>query len=209
MSLARLTVKSVADILIHPKSNVTAVLKEQKYPSADPQKFRTPYYQRAIAGIRQYYANGNDATVLIHWRNQLLSIKNPTRRANNLRALDVFAASPLAKRKLAPIPNKRYSAVASGVVISLSADMQATQSAQLQIVYFHCRAVPLDPVEADMIANVAHWVLQANGITVSPTQVEIMDLCVGQSLKASAWHASTGKAVTARAQTISQLWSQI
>ena len=209
MSAARLTVKSIADILIHPKSKVLAVLKEQKYPSADPQKFRTPYYQRAIAAIRQYYRNANDAKVLAHWRNQLVSIKNPARRTNNLRALDVFSASSLAKRKLVPVPNKRYSASANGIAISLSADMQATQGGQLHIVYFHCRAASLDSAEADMIANVANWVLRANGISVSPAQIEIMDLCAGKSFSATAWHTSTAQLVARRANAIAQIWTQI
>jgi hypothetical protein len=47
MAGPRLTVKSVADILLNPKSNTNtaAVLHDQKYPACDPQKFRTPYYQ--------------------------------------------------------------------------------------------------------------------------------------------------------------------
>src|ERR1700691_1521084 len=110
MAGPRLTVKSVADILLNPKSNTNtaAVLHDQKYPTGDPQKFRTPYYQGAIAAIRQYYAGANDTKLLAHWRNKLLSIKNEARRANNVRALDIFTASPLAKRKLTPITNKRY-----------------------------------------------------------------------------------------------------
>jgi hypothetical protein len=185
------------------------VLRDQKYPAGDPQKFRTPYYQGSIAAIRQYYAGVNDTKILAHWRNKLLSIKNEARRANNVRALDVFAASSLAKRKLTPKTNKRYLATINGVAISLSADMQATQSGVFHIVYFHCRAVPLDLSIADMIANVANLVLDANGVIVTPMQIEVMDLCVGKSLRASAWNASTQKSLAARAQAISQLWMQI
>jgi hypothetical protein len=87
--------------------------------------------------------------------------------------------------------------------------MQARQSGVLQIVFVHCRAVPLDPSIADMIANVAYLVLHANGVIATPMQVEVMDLCVGKSLRASAWNASTQKSLAARAQAISQLWTQI
>ena len=97
MSHQRLTVKSIADILLHPEANTKAVLQDQKY-NADPQEFRTPYYQESIAATRQYYANGNDVKVLVHWHNKLLSIKNETRRTNNLKALEVFMVSPVAKR---------------------------------------------------------------------------------------------------------------
>jgi hypothetical protein len=30
-------------------------LYDQKYPKQHPQSFRTPYYQRALSGIRDYY----------------------------------------------------------------------------------------------------------------------------------------------------------
>ena len=209
MAGPRLTVKSVADILLNPKSNTSTVLQDQKYPANDPQKFRTPYYQGSIAAIRQYYANANDTKTLAHWRNKLLSIKNEARRANNIRVIDVFATSSLAKRKLIPTTNKRYVSTINGVTISLSADMQATQGGVLQIVYFHCRAVPLDPLVADMIANVANLVLQGHGVIATPPQIEVMDLCVGKSLRASTWNSATQKSVAARAQAISQLWTQI
>ena len=73
MAGPRLTVKSVADILLNPRSstNTARVLHDQKYPAGDPQKFRTPYYQGPIAAIRQYYANANDTKILAHWRNKL------------------------------------------------------------------------------------------------------------------------------------------
>jgi hypothetical protein len=209
MAGPRLTVKSVADILLNPKSNTTTVLHDQKYPAGNPQKFRTPYYQGSIAAVRQYYASANDTKILAHWRNKLLSIKNEARRANNVRALDVFAASPLAKRKLSPTTNRRYLATINGVAISLSADMQAMESGVLKVVYFHCRAVPLEPSAADLITNVANWVLHANSVVATPMQIEVMDLCVGRTLRASAWNASTQKSLAARAQAIAQLWMQI
>jgi hypothetical protein len=211
MAGPRITVKSVAAILLNSKSNTntTTILHDQKYPAADPQKFRTPYYQGAIAAIRQYYAAANDTKILAHWRSKLSSIKNEARRTNNVRALDVFAASSLSKRKLTPTVNKRYLATINGVTISLSADMQATQSGALQIVYFHCRATSLDLSVADMITNVANLVLSANGVVLTPMQIEVIDLCVGKSLRASAWNSTTQKNLAVRTAAISQLWAQI
>jgi hypothetical protein len=209
MTQARLTAKSVADILQNPKLNTKAILHDQKYPSADPQKFRTPYYQGCIAAIRQYFANGNDPKILHHWRNKLVSIKNEARRINNIRALDVFSASSMAKRSLVPTTNKRYMATVAHVDISLSADMQALQAGQLHVVYFHCRGIPMDPQLADLIANVAHWVLDKNGVPTSPSQIEIVDLFVGKTLKASTWMPTIQGSLAARAHAIAQMWTQL
>jgi hypothetical protein len=209
MTQPRLTAKSVADILQNPKLNTKAILHDQKYPSADPQKFRTPYYQGCVAAIRQYFSNGNDPKILHHWRNKLLSTKNEARRVNNIRALDVFSASSMAKRSLVPTTNKRYIATVGQVDISLSADMQALQAGELHVVYFHCRGMPIDPQVADLTANVAHWVLDNNGIPTSPSQIEIMDLFVGKVLKASTWKPSIQATLAARAHAIAQLWAQL
>jgi hypothetical protein len=55
------------------------------------------------------------------------------RRDNNLRALDSFLASAHSKRRLVPISNRRYRATIDNVIISLSADMQPTESGELRI----------------------------------------------------------------------------
>lgn len=35
------------------------ILAGQKYPKQEPQVFRTPYYQPALQGIKNYYKAGN------------------------------------------------------------------------------------------------------------------------------------------------------
>jgi hypothetical protein len=209
MSSPRLTVKSIADILRAPASNPSKVLHDQKYPDEDPQKFRTPYYQGVIAGIRRYYANSNNRSVLTVLRNKLLTIANKARRDNNLRVLDSFLASKHAQRRFVLAPNRRYSATVGGVEISLSADMQAMEAGVLKVIYFNCRATAVDQETASLIVELAHWVLQENGVQVTPRQIEVMDISNGRSLGTSSQRQSTMTALAGRAAAILSLWDKL
>jgi hypothetical protein len=209
MSSPRLTVKSIADILRAPESNPSKVLHDQKYPDQDPQRFRTPYYQSVIAGIRRYYNNGNDRRVLAHLRNKLLAIANKSRRENNLRALDSFIASQHANRSFDLSRNSRHSATINEVAISLSADMQAFEDGLLKIVYVNCKAISVDTETAAIIVELAHWVLESNGISISPRQIEVMDIPTGMSLGTSSSRQSTVSSLAGRAKIISSIWEQL
>jgi hypothetical protein len=209
MSSPRLTVKAIADILRAPKANPSKVLHDQKYPNDDPQRFRTPYYQSVIAGIRRYYDNDNDRRVLTHLRNKLLTIANKSRRDNNIRVLDSFLSSPHADRRFVLSTNSRYSALTNNLGISLSADMQAFEGGVLKIIYVNCKATAVDRETGAIVAELAHWVLEENGISVSPKQIEIMDISTGRSLGATSWRQSTITSLVGRAKTISSIWDQL
>jgi hypothetical protein len=209
MSSPRLTVKAIADILRAPKSNPSRVLHDQKYPDDDPQKFRTPYYQSVIAGIRRYYQNGNDRRVLAQLRNKLLTVANKSRRDNNLRVLDSFLASAHSHRRFDLSTNSRYLATTNRLAISLSADMQAFEGGVLKIVYITCKATAVDRETAAIVAELAHWVLEENGISISPQQIEVMDVSTGRSLGAPSWRQSTISALMGRAKTIASIWDQL
>jgi hypothetical protein len=47
-----------------PAYEQSRLLYDQKYPKQQPQSFRTPYYQRALSGIREYYREANDGKIL-------------------------------------------------------------------------------------------------------------------------------------------------
>jgi hypothetical protein len=209
MSSPRMTVRSFAEIFRKPSESPVRILHDQKYPQQDPQVFRTPYYQKAISAIRNYYRAGNDHSVLKSARNQALSIANEARRANTLRVLDAFSSSAHAKRRFDVTSNRRFAATVGKVEIRLSADMQAHENGELRILYFHCRGIPIEEETATLMAEIAHWVMERNAIEILPRQVEVMDVSEGRSHRARSWRDSTVAALSGRARSIASIWDQI
>lgn len=206
MTSPRLTVKSIADILSNPKRSPASTLRDQKYPTAQPQKFRTPYYQTVVTAIRHYYEANNDSSKLVSARNRALSFRDETRRRNSIRVLDSFEKSRHAKRKFTVIANGRLSATIGGVRVSLSADMQAKERGDLRVLYFHCRGAALDKETAELICNVAHWVFDQNGAKLCTDQIEVMDLSNGTSFTAEEWRPSIARRLANQAGIITSLW---
>lgn len=209
MSSPRLTVKSIADILRTPGQSPARTLRDQKYPQQEPQVFRTPYYQPAITAVRRFYREGNNAAALQSARNKAESIGNQARRSNNIRITDSFRTSAHAKRRFTLVPNRGQSANIGSVEIRLSADMQAMENGVLRVLFFNCRADPVDEETAVLMTEVAHWVLEQNRIQLEPGQIEVMDLSNGRSHMASHWRESTLIGLRNRARAIASLWDRI
>lgn len=205
----KLNVRALAEMLEMPAYKQQRILYEQKYPKQEPQVFRTPYYQRALHGIRGFYGAGNDDSALLIARNEVQNIANTSRRANNLRVLDAFAASSQRKRKLQPIANKRYSAMTGSVEIRLSPDLQALEKGDLRIIYFNCRAAAISEEVATLTVEIAHWVCTQNQVGAAVDQIEVIDLFSGKRYRKNGVRASTLKAVKGNAKIIEALWSTV
>jgi len=57
--------------------------------------------------------------------------------------------------------------------------------------------------------ELAHWVLQENGVQVTPRQIEVMDISNGRSLGTSSQRQSTMTALAGRAAAILSLWDKL
>jgi hypothetical protein len=204
-----LTVKALAEMLKLPAYEQSRILYDQKYPKQQPQSFRTPYYQRALAGIREFFRTGNDAKVLAGAKNDLQSIGNATRRANNLRVLDKFAGAAVAKRKLQPLPNTRYGAMTGNVEIRLSPDLQALENDERKILYFNCRAAPITDEIAYLTVEIAHWVLDQNDVEIDIDHIEVIDLVNGKVHRRKTRRPSTVNAIKNNGKIIEALWSTV
>ena len=184
MNSPRLTVESIAEILSTSASNTVKIVRDQKYPKGDPQKFQRPFYQTAVGGVRKYVRSRNNPLVLVAACNRAQSIANKTRRANNLRVLQAFRASDHSRRNFVVQVNRQTKATVAGVELRLSADMQAIENGIPTVLHFNCRGKPIGEVEAILAAEISHWVLEQNGIQLDPGQIEIMDLTNGRSYRA-------------------------
>jgi len=201
-----LTVRSIAEMLRLPAFEQVRILTEQKYPKQQPQSFRTPYYQAALTGIRNFYSADHAKTSLADARAKAQAAGQLTRRQNNLRVIDKFEESAQAARSLVPMANSRYSAEIERVVLRLSPDLQATEDDQRRVLYFNCRNAKLDDEAAKYTLEIAHWLLEQNEIEVKPQQIEYIDLATGKLHRVKKRRAATIRALRANAQIIDALW---
>lgn len=204
-----LTVRAMAEMLRLPAYEQVRILAEQKHPKQAPQIFRTPYYQPAVAGIRAFYAEGNDVKQLTAARAKALNASQQSRRENVLRVIDKFEASAGAKRSLVIAKNGKYTAIVGDVELRLSPDIQALDGDKPVFIYYNCRATGLDEEAAKSTLEIAHWVLEANGLDVKPVQVEYLDLATGVLHRVKKRRPTTVKALKSNAKIISTLWPSL
>jgi hypothetical protein len=205
----RLTVNALAEMLRMPAYDQVRVLYDQKYPKQQPQSFRTPYYQAAVTGIREYFRSGNDSRSITSARNDLQSIGNATRRAQNLRVLDQFENSSLVKQELQLLPNTRYSAKIDSLEIRLSPDIQAMEDGELAMLYFNCRTAPVPDDIASFTVEIANWVLEQNEVEIEFDHVQVIDLITGQTHKRKRGRPTTLKTLKSNARIIATLWPSV
>lgn len=60
-----LTVRAMAEMLRQPAYAQARILADQKYPKQEPQVFRTPYYQQALTGVRNFYRSSNNSSEIL------------------------------------------------------------------------------------------------------------------------------------------------
>lgn len=201
-----LTVRSLAELLRLPAYQQMRILSEQKYPKQEPQVFRTPYYSPALTGIRRYFQKDNDPSQLAAAKNNIQSVVLKSKRVNNLRVLDAFSKSEMSGRKLALQPNIKAREVISTVELKLSPDLQTLEDGKPHIFFLNCRAAALDDETAVFTCEIAHRVLEHNGIKVPVSNIEYVDLFTGTTYRANKRRASTMKAVTQNTKIIEALW---
>lgn len=203
----RLSARSAAKFLHLPALEQMKLLHDQKFPKQAPQVFMQPYYAPPIAGIRGFLEVG--APALIDARAQIQSIKVPSRRMHCLRVLEQFVQSEHAQRGLKPTAIKRYSTMLHDLELRLSPDLWAYEGDEERIIYFNANVVPQDPEWARKTLEIAHWVLEQNGVEVLPRQVEFIDLTTGVLHKFKHRRQKTIKDLADNAKIITSLWPTI
>lgn len=203
----RLTVRSAAEMLDKPAQDMAQMLTDQKYPESGERVFRTPYYQHAISGMRNFFRTGKRA--LMDTRATVQSYRQPSRRDHNNRVLDSFEGSVLASRKLSPAANRRYYAMVGGVELRLSADLVATEDGELRVIYFNCRNAEYDAETAKRLVEIAYWVLRQNGVNIRPDQIEFVDLFSRKLYTVDAVRAKTLESLSAEAMQVTKVWQDL
>jgi hypothetical protein len=202
-------VRAFAELIGLPAYEYVRILHEQKYPKQQPQIFRTPFYLPALSAIRNYYRAGNDLTVLAAARQGISQLKLDTRRENNMRVLKSFERSRQARRKLQVAANPRRVASVRQVELRLGLDMSAIDKGQPRPVYYNCRTTALDTDLAHTTLELAHWVLEENGIVLPAKALEYVDLTGNRVHHIQQRRGKTIKRLREVARVIDALWPTI
>jgi hypothetical protein len=203
----RLSVRAAAKFVVLPAVEQMKLLHDQKYPRQTPQVFMQPYYSPAISGIRGFLEQGPAA--LVNARAQIQRARVPSRRMHLNRVLEQFIQSDYAKRGLKPTPNRRYHAELSDLELRLSPDLFALEGGEERIIYFNANAAQQNPEIAKMTLEMAHWLLEENGVELKPEQIEFIDLFTGVLHKIKKRRSKTIKLLEENARLIKSLWPTI
>lgn len=204
--MPNLTIRSFAELLDLPAHAQARILAEQKYPKQGPQFFKTPYYQQALSGIRSFYRAGNDLGQLSLAASRIEGFQQEAKRDNNLRVLNSFKASTLAKRKLQVGAAKHLSFKTNEVVLRISTDINGNEDGKEKLVMLHCRAQPLDPDLARKTLELVHWGLERAGSPVGMQQLEYFDLFTGTAYSISSRRKTTISAAEQSVKIIQAIW---
>jgi hypothetical protein len=207
--MPRLTVRSMAEMLTLPAYEQLRILHDQKYPKQQPQVFRAPYYAPALTGIREFHRLNNSPASIENAKIALNGISLATRRANNRRVLDSFESSNQFTRQLLPKSNSRMELALGSVQLKLSTDLRADDGKGERFIYYNCRAAALNPEIAKLTLEIAHWVLEENGIDIAPQNVEYIDLAQGKIYRGSKRRPTTLKRVKSNVKIIDTLWPTV
>lgn len=207
--MPRITVKAAAELLRLPAYEQMRILIEQKYPRNQPQVFRAPFYSPAIRGIREYYRGSNDPLALSQARASASKLNLKQRRDSNLRVIDAFESGSQSHRRLSPVPQPKFGTNLGAVRISLSLDLLAHENGIARHLFYNCRVAPVDTETARTALEIAHWVLEQEGVTVPARQLEYIDFSSSKVHRISHRRAGTIQKLRANARLIETLWPSL
>ncbi len=93
--------------------------------------------------------------------------------------------------------------------LRLSPDLWAYEGTEERIIFFNANVLPQDPALAKKTLEIAHWVLEQNGLDLKPEQVEFIDLTTGVLHKIKRRRQKTIKDLGENAKLITSLWPTI
>ena len=136
-------------------------------------------------------------------------LRTPAKVAHNTRVLEQFNSSSEARRRIRPTPNRRLGMTVGTVNVRLSPHLSGATDSGDHVLYYNFRAAPLDGETARMTLELAHWLLQSNGITLPLRVVEYVDLQGRSVHRTSRLRPTTRRRAQQTAKIISTLWDSI
>jgi hypothetical protein len=204
-----LTVRAFAVLLESPLYEYERVLLDQKYPKREPTSYRIPYYSPAMAGIRRYFRSNRQFSAVQQAIADIAasSMKPAHRIDNNVRALRSFAQYRAHRRRgLTVQPIDRLETNMQGVNLRFTPDLPATEGQDQRFVIYNFRSAPIPDEVARATLELAHWVLERNGIVVPARALEYVDLFVRRTYRTQHVRNVTIRRARQCARVVAQMW---
>ena len=210
--MAEVTAKAYSELIHTPLYGQLRILREQKYPKQTDGQFRIPYYQPALRCIRKYYQTNNDPVHLPSNAGGLAGCGTVQSRIDhNLRAVNAFRNGSQFPRPFAPQKVSTLEHTIHGVTIRFTPDLVALESAAQvpKFVMYNCSS---QAPEAEIIrttVELAHYILEQNGVIVPLRQVEYICLDSDTVHRFTTRRAATITRANQTAAAINAMWAGI
>lgn len=192
-----------------PAYQQVRILHDQKHPRQGLQRFKIPFYDPALKAVRDYYRSGRGSDVLSRARDACGHLRPESKAIHNRRVLDQFERSRHAKRVIVVQPNRRYEAHIGDVEIRLRFDLSGSEGAHDKRILYHWPDVSIDSESARRTLEIAHWVLQQNGIVIPIRHLEYIDVSTGQVHRPNRRRSTTIRRLKQNAGIIATLWPTV
>lgn len=206
-----LTVRAFAEMLELPMYQQLRILSEQKYPRRTPTPYRIPFYQPAIAAIREFYVSGRQRRALQQATNAIQgSTMIDAKKRNNIRVIRSFQRSRQVGRTLVIQPRRRTAVPFHGVSLKYTPDLAGTEGGQDKHLFYNVRQAPLTLEIARTTLELGHWVLSNRGLQVPLSSIEFVDLAArGKVYRINRIRQQTIRRSTQNARAIVHIWQGI
>src|SRR5690606_17310244 len=136
-------------------------------------------------------------------------IAQPSRRMHTMRVIEQFWAAYQQGNGLALTTQKRYRTELGNVEIRMSPDVFALKGDEERFIYYNFKAEEYDPECARMTLEIAHWLLERNGVEIHSRQLEFFDLFSNVLYTGKKRRSKTIKLLEENAKLIESLWPTI
>lgn len=206
-----LTVRAFAEMLELPMYQQLRILTEQKYPRRHPTPYRIPFYQPAIAAIRDFHASGGQRRVLHQAMNSIQgSTMVDAKKRNNTRVIRSFQRCGQIRRQLVIQPRRRTAVMFHGISLKYIPDLAGTERGRDKHIFYNVRQASVTPGIARTTLELAHWVLSSSGLHVPLSDIEFVDLADrGRVHRINRVRQQTIRRSTQNARAIVHLWQGI
>lgn len=204
-----ITVRAMAELLEAPLYEYDRILLDQKYPKRGAASYKVPYYSAALGGIRRYFRQGRPDAVIQQAISDIKAsrTKQKHRIENNVRVLQSFGKYKAHKRRgITPVGRESIEADFSGITLRFSADLPGEADEEEIYVLYNFRNAPVEKAVARATLELAHWVLQRNGIVVPVGHLEYVDLFTRKTHMISRVRDVTIRHARGNARVVVQRW---
>lgn len=205
----RMNSRSLAKFLTGSPAVKRSTLKSTKHSRDDPYKPPVIFYQPTKIAIRGYFQGGHSKGAIKVALLKAQALRPQARKDNNIRAMQTFLKSDFAARELVVLTKPHTKVSLGGVQLSVSADYLVGERQRERYLFVELGHKPIPPERAQLIVDLAYFLLRAASIVVRSEQVELYELCLNKSYFANDHRTQIERQLVAAMPGVKQIWAAV